>query len=177
MLCQFLEAEGQRTIRWDLKSRASLDPMDLREIEAYLRQRGLLNRFLQEQQESKRIKVDAAILISYGTVGVTGGGSTGGGSGLVGFTSSPELVVGVVTAKYTPTPRPATASAAMRSPFPDVNVVAAGAAPGALTSHVCTCFIEETLTAGGTAEGSITLPITATVLPKKDSRIVVPCNR
>lgn len=45
MLCQFLEAAGPRTIRWDLRGRAELEPEDRREIVRYLRRRGLLDRF------------------------------------------------------------------------------------------------------------------------------------
>jgi hypothetical protein len=51
MLCQFLERPGRRTIRWDLKTRASLAPQDQREITAYLRDRGLHGAFLREQRE------------------------------------------------------------------------------------------------------------------------------
>ena len=50
MLCQFLEAAGRRTIRWDLKGRAGLEPEDLREITRYLRRRGLLDEFLDQQR-------------------------------------------------------------------------------------------------------------------------------
>jgi hypothetical protein len=52
MLCQFLERPGRRTIRWDLKTRASLAPQDQAEITAYLRDRGLLDAFLREQRGS-----------------------------------------------------------------------------------------------------------------------------
>ena len=50
MLCQFLEAAGRRTIRWDLKGRTALEPEDGREIIRYLRPRGLLDKFLDEQR-------------------------------------------------------------------------------------------------------------------------------
>lgn len=51
MLCQFLEVGGPRTIRWDTKTREDLDPEDRRDITRYLRQNGLLDRFLREQRE------------------------------------------------------------------------------------------------------------------------------
>lgn len=49
LLCQFLERAGDRTIRWDLKARAELDPGDQQEITDYLQRNGLLDQFLQEQ--------------------------------------------------------------------------------------------------------------------------------
>lgn len=51
MLCQFLEVAGPRTIRWDIKSRADLEPEDRRDITRYLRRNGLLDQFLREQRE------------------------------------------------------------------------------------------------------------------------------
>jgi hypothetical protein len=51
MFAQFLEAAGRRTIRWDLKGRAGLEPEDLREITRYLQRRGLLDEFVNEQRE------------------------------------------------------------------------------------------------------------------------------
>ena len=47
MLCQFLEASGPRTIRWDLRSGVTLTPSDSSEIVEYLRERGLLEQFLE----------------------------------------------------------------------------------------------------------------------------------
>ena len=56
MLCQFLEVAGPRTRRWDLKSRATLEPEDRRDIVRYLRQKGLIDQFLQEQREQSEEK-------------------------------------------------------------------------------------------------------------------------
>jgi hypothetical protein len=53
MLCQFLEQEGRRTIRWDPRSAVALDPSDRRGIERYLRRMGLLDRFLESQHETE----------------------------------------------------------------------------------------------------------------------------
>jgi hypothetical protein len=52
LLCQFLESSGSRTIRWDLKSGASIDAVDHDSIARYLRKMGLLDEFLREQAES-----------------------------------------------------------------------------------------------------------------------------
>src|SRR4051812_1223856 len=48
LLTQYLERQGRRTVRWDLKSKAELDPADRDEITRYLRRHGLLERFLRE---------------------------------------------------------------------------------------------------------------------------------
>ena len=54
MLCQFIESPGPRTIRWDLKTGASIDGVDHDEIVAYLQKKGLLDKFLREQAGSSR---------------------------------------------------------------------------------------------------------------------------
>ena len=50
MLCQFLEFEAKRTIRWDIKGRMDVDAEDRENIIRYLRRNGLLERFLREQR-------------------------------------------------------------------------------------------------------------------------------
>jgi hypothetical protein len=58
MLCQFLETCGPRTVRWDLKARAALDPEDEREIARYLKCKGLLAAFEDEQRKRAALEDD-----------------------------------------------------------------------------------------------------------------------